>query len=88
MLREISGREYERNYKYSFFMNLPHMSCEHITDVKNSCESFTEVKESYVFVTSVKNSHEFFTGVTNMFKFFTLVTDSFDSHIRMNQSHV
>ena len=70
-----------------FIMNLSHMSCLRITDMKNSCESFTEVKDSQVFVT-VKNSHEFFTGVTNWFEFFTLVTDSFDFHIRKNLSHV
>ena len=82
------GRENERITNTLFFMNLSLMSCERITDVKNSCESFTEVKESYAFVTSVKNSHEFFTGVTNTFEFFTLVTDSFDFHIRTNLSHV
>ena len=37
----------------SYLINLSHMSCVRITDVKNSFESFT-VKDSNVFVTSVK----------------------------------
>ena len=55
----------------TLFMNLSHMSCVRITDVKNSCESFTEAKDSHVFVTSVKNSNEFYTGVKNTCEFFT-----------------
>ena len=82
MLREISGREYER-ITNTLFMNLSHMSCVRITDVKNSCESFTEVKDSHVFFT-----HEFSTGVTNTFEVFTLLTDSFDFHSRTNLSYV
>ena len=74
VLREICGREFERIIN-TVFMNLSHMSCECITDVKNSCESVTDVKESNV-------------SVTNTFEFFTLVTDSFYFHIRTNLSHV
>ena len=83
VLSEISGRKNEH-----IVMNLSHMACKRITDVKNSCESFTEGKELYVFVTFVKNSHEFFTYVTNTFDFFTRVTDSFDFHIRTKLSHM
>ena len=39
-----------------FFMNLSHMSCVRITDVKKSFESFTKVNYLHEFVTSVKNS--------------------------------
>ena len=70
-----------------FFMNLSHMSCVRITDMKNPCESFTKVINLHVFVTSVKNSYEFLIRVTNTFEFFTLVTDSFDFHIRTNLSY-
>ena len=73
---------------WPFFMNLSHMSCVCITDVKNSCESFTEVNDPNVLVTYWKirtNSSQY---VTNTFEFFTLVTDSFDFHIRTNLSHM
>ena len=86
MLREISGREYERITNTLFYEFIT-LVLRTYYDVKNSRESFT-VKESHVFVTSAKYSHEFFTGVTYTFEFFTLVIDSFDFHIQTNLSHV
>ena len=61
-------------------MNLSHMSCVRISDVKNSCVLHRSGGFARL-VTSMKNLHEFFTGVTNTFEIFTLVTDSFDFHI-------
>ena len=78
VLREISGREYERITNTLFFMILSHMSCVRITDGKQSvlvlhiCEKFARILHRY----------------DKYVELFTLVTDSFDFHILTNLSHV